>query len=91
MPQRKSAKEELKKSLGRKSLNLAKKRAIKTAVKTLKKSLQQDDLKVSEAALREVYTTLDKAASKKVIHANKAARKKSRFSALLTKKQASKK
>ena len=85
MPQRKSAKEELKKSRKRQSLNTKRKKTIKEAVKTFKRSLQDKDVDASRKALTSLYRTLDKTASKKVIHANKAARKKSRFTSRLNK------
>jgi small subunit ribosomal protein S20 len=84
MPQRKSAKRELKKSLKRRQLNLARKKAIKEAIKIYKKALKLKNLEEAKTALNQVYKVLDKAASKKVIHPKKAARKKSRLTALLT-------
>jgi small subunit ribosomal protein S20 len=83
MPQRKSAKRELKKSLKRRRQNLARKKAIKEAIKTYQKALKAKDLEGAKTALNQVYKVLDKAASKKVIHPNKAARKKSRFTSIL--------
>lgn len=85
MPQKKSAKEELKKSLKRHGFNLARKKAIKDSVKKFRKSIESKDFDSAAQTLKTVYKTLDKAAAKKTIHPNKAARKKSRYTAILTK------
>ncbi|UCC95133.1 MAG: 30S ribosomal protein S20 [Candidatus Omnitrophota bacterium] len=81
MPQRKSAKKELKKNLIRREKNLAVKNQIKSAIKKFKKSLESKDQNSMRINLRDLYRILDKAASKGIIHANKAARRKSRLSA----------
>lgn len=86
MPQRRSAKKELRKVEKKSQRNLTIKYNIKNAIKKLKKALQENDIKKSKQTLQEVYKALDKAATKKVIHPNKAARKKSRLSKLLPKK-----
>ena len=86
MPQRRTAKKELRKSKKKSQRNLLVKYNIKNAIKKLKKALQENDIKKSKQTLQEVYKALDKAATKKVIHPNKAARRKSRLSKLLPKK-----
>ncbi len=83
MPQRKSAKKELKKSIKRRKLNLIRKKIIKEAIKKYKKFLQNKDLENAKQALREVYKALDKAARKKTIHPKKAAREKSKYASLI--------
>lgn len=83
MPQRKSAKKELKKSLKRRQRNLKVKQQIKLAIKKFKKSLENKDNESARTNLKEVFKVLDKAVSKRVIHPNKAARKKSHLSKLL--------
>ncbi len=83
MPQRKCAKEELKKSITRKQHNISRKRTLKEAIKAYKQAVEANNIEESRNALKKVYTTLDKAAAKKVIHPRKAARKKSRLSSLL--------
>ena len=88
MPQRKAAKSELNKSAKKKQRNLGVKRKVKMAIKTLKKAVESADEKSKEEALKQVYRTLDKAASKKVIHSNKSARTKSRIAKLVNKKKA---
>ena len=79
MPQRKTAKKELRKSAKRKIRNLSVKSKVKSAIKRFKKNIKADP-ESFKTELSHVYKTLDMAASKKVIHKNKAARKKSRLS-----------
>ena len=85
MPQRKSAKKELKKTLKRKKRNLAVKSQIKKVVKKFKQALKENNTNLIAENLRLVYKTLDKAARKKIIHPNKAARKKSKLAKLTVK------
>jgi len=87
MPQRKSAKDELKKSLVRRERNIARKSNIKRALKTFRRAVESKDMQSSQEALKSIFKTLDKAASKNLIHANKASRKKSRLSLQLNKLQ----
>ena len=79
MPQRASAVKELRKSRKRRQRNLSAKKELKNAIKSFLKVLQTDDNKKREEALRVVYKVLDKTASKKIIHKNKASRQKSRL------------
>ena len=83
MPQRRTAKKELRKTKKRREQNLRIKSKLKSVVKKFKKSLQSGDAASRKKELSEVYKTLDKAAKKKIIHPNEAARKKSRLSKLL--------
>ncbi len=83
MPQRRAAKKDLRQTKKRKAKNLIIKQSIKAAVKKLKKSLEEKDSKVRSEALRQVCKLLDKAATKNIIHKNKAAKRKSRLSKLL--------
>lgn len=90
MPQRRAAKKDLKKNIKRREKNLTLAQDIKAAIKKLKKSIESKDITASKEALVSVYKVLDKAVSKKFIHPNKAARKKSRLAQLLNKIQPSK-
>ncbi len=83
MPQRKSAKKELRKSIKRKKQNLIAKNKIKKAIKQFKQATKKGDLETAKKTLSLVYQALDKAAKRNVIHPNKSARKKSRISKLL--------
>jgi small subunit ribosomal protein S20 len=79
VPKTKSAKKALRVSERRKKYNLQFKQKIKALIKEFKKETKKSNLKT-------VVSILDKAASKNVIHKNKAARLKSRLSRL-TKKE----
>jgi len=79
MPITKSAKRALRQSQRRYERNLAKKKAIKDALKKFKKSLLPADLSLA-------YKKLDKAVKTHIIHANKSARLKSRLSKLVATK-----
>ncbi len=85
MPQRKSGKTELKKNIKRRKRNLFVKAQVKKTIKKLKKSLQDKNTELIKDNLKTVYKTIDKAAAKKVIHPNNAARKKSRITKLANK------
>ena len=73
MPNIKSAKKKLRKDVKRAKLNEIRKKAFK---KTVGK----------EKDVKKVFSTIDKAAKKGIIHKNKAARMKSRISRSATKK-----
>jgi small subunit ribosomal protein S20 len=79
MPHTKSAKKSLRKNEKRRLHNRAIKRAIKKQVKALLEVIKTGPVE----KMREVYNVtakqLDKAAAKRVIHANLAARKKSQL------------
>jgi small subunit ribosomal protein S20 len=62
--------------------NTAKKSALKTAIKKCKESISKND-PASIELYKEACKALDKAAAKKVIHKNTAARKKSRLAKAL--------
>ncbi|OPX29073.1 MAG: 30S ribosomal protein S20 [Candidatus Omnitrophica bacterium 4484_171] len=82
MPQRKSAKTELKKNIKRRKRNLTIKSGLKKTIKSFKKSLKGKDTESIKESVKTVYKTIDKAAAKKIIHPNNAARKKSRIAKL---------
>ncbi|MCM8820316.1 MAG: 30S ribosomal protein S20, partial [Candidatus Omnitrophica bacterium] len=79
MPQRKSAKKELRKNLKRRQRNLLFKKQIFLTIKKFKKALNNKDIPSAKVALNEVYKILDKAVSKKILHQKNAARKKSKL------------
>ena len=85
MPQRRAAKKALRQNKKRRQRNLLLAQKVKAAVKKFKKAVESKDSKLGQQSLNELYKILDKAATKKVIHPNKAARKKSRLSKLLKK------
>jgi ribosomal protein S20 len=83
MPTTKSAKKRHRQSLERRTKNRATKSAIKTQVRKVRQAIASGDLTKAEAELRTAATKLDRAASKRIIHPNAAARTKSRLSHLI--------
>jgi small subunit ribosomal protein S20 len=78
MPNKKSAKKELRKSVKREAANLKVKKLMKTTVKNSLKKVQAEDKSVKED-LATIMKNIDKAAKKGVIKKNHASRKKSRL------------
>lgn len=85
MAQRRCAKKEIRKNKKQNERNLILKHQLKTAIKKLKKALEAGEQKTKEETLKNVYKLLAKAVSRKIIHSNKAARKKSRLTKLANK------
>jgi small subunit ribosomal protein S20 len=85
MPQRRAAKKDLRQSAKKRERNLLLRNQVKTALKKFKKALETKDISKSKEALNLVYKIFDRAASKNLIHRNKAARKKSQFSKMVKK------
>jgi small subunit ribosomal protein S20 len=81
MPNIKSAKKRLRQSIVRRERNRSAKRALKTACRKVTDALDNGNIEQAGTELRLVAKKLDKAAAKRVIHANAAARTKSRLSA----------
>lgn len=77
MPNTHSAKKKLRQDKKRLKTNLLVKENYKKAISLYKR-------KPTKQLLKKVFSTLDQAAKKKIIHANKAARLKSRLSKLPT-------
>ncbi len=78
MPNVKSAEKRMRTSAKRAARNRHVRSKLRTAIKKVR---QADSPEAATAALREASSLLDRAAAKKVIHANKAARAKSRLAA----------
>ncbi|MCM8799108.1 MAG: 30S ribosomal protein S20 [Candidatus Omnitrophica bacterium] len=85
MVHRHSALKSLKQSKKRYLANLKVKEKIKNAIKIFKNLLKEKKIAEAKNQLDRIYSLLDKAAKKKIIHPNKASRKKSRFTKLLLK------
>lgn len=85
MPIKKSAIKELRKTKKRTTHNKMVKENIKIAIKKVVKALEAKDAAGAQAAVIAAVKLLDKAASKDIIHANKAGRKKSRLLATVKK------
>lgn len=80
MPNNKSAEKRMRTNEVRAERNRAFRSRLRTA---LKKVRGASDATVGASALREASSLLDRAAQKRIIHPNKAARAKSRLSAFL--------
>ena len=78
MPNKKSAVKALRQSVKRAVRNYKVKRAVKEAIKDSKKLIETKE-KQAVDKVKEAVKLLDKAASKKIIKKNAAARKKSRL------------
>ena len=76
MAQHKSAEKRARQSVGRRAANKELKSAMKTV---LKKARSEQDKEKAAVALKEAVSTLDKLASKGIIHKNKAANQKSKL------------
>lgn len=85
MPTTNSAKKRLRSSLGRRTLNRARKSRVKTSEAQLNETIEGGNRELATAALSKCFSDLDKAAKKGTIHANKADRKKSRLAARVAK------
>jgi len=84
MPTRKSAARNLKKSKKRYKQNKALRSELKTKDKKFNALLKEKKLDEAKTYLKTLIIKLDRAASKKIIHKNKASRKKSRLTKKLT-------
>jgi small subunit ribosomal protein S20 len=85
MPNTKSAKKRNRQGLERRAKNRAVKSTLKTGIKKLREMVTAKKFDEAKTELTSVYKALDQAASKGVIHVNKAARTKSRLTQFLTK------
>ena len=80
MPNTKSAKKRLRQSLERRASNRAVKSSLKTQLKKVLAAVGEGNVEDGEKEFRLVSKKLDQAAGANVIHANQAARVKSRIS-----------
>ena len=88
MANHKSAIKRARQNLVRNERNRALRTTLRTALKTYRAMLAAKDTKGADAAYVEVQKRIDKAHTKGVIHANAAARYKSRLAAQLKKLKA---
>ncbi|HEX2094637.1 MAG TPA: 30S ribosomal protein S20 [Longimicrobiaceae bacterium] len=82
MPNVKSAEKRMRTNEVRAERNRARRSRLRTA---LRKVRQAENAEVAGRALQEAISLLDRAARKRIIHPNKAARAKSRLSAFIGK------
>ena len=85
MPRLKSAIKRVKTSERNRLNNLVYKTRIKTLSKKVFESVEKKDAKSAALVANEAFALIDRAATKRVIHLNNAARKKSRISKWLKK------
>lgn len=83
MPRRRSSIKSQRADKKRRLHNLRIKRQIMNAIKKFKKLLQAKDISEAKLQLNKVFSQLDKAAKKRVIHKNLASRRKSRLSRMI--------
>lgn len=79
IPQIASAKKRLRQNGKRRGLNRSKKAEIRRVLKQIRLNLEANDKQSATALLPELAKAVDKAAKRNTIHANKAARIKSRW------------
>lgn len=79
MPRRRSALKKLRVDKKRRLRNLRIKQRLKKTIKKFRALLLAKNLDEAKATLKEVYSQLDKAAKKQIIHPNTANRRKSRL------------
>jgi small subunit ribosomal protein S20 len=85
MPNSLSSKKRLRQNVDRRLRNRATKSALRTQIRKVRTAIQAGDIATSEQEFVVVTKKLDQAAAKNVIHANQAARLKSRISAAIKK------
>jgi len=88
MPHTKSAKKRHRQNTELRSKNRAVKSTLKTGIKKLREMVTAKNFDEAKAMLSTMSKALDQAASKKIIHVNKAARTKSRLNSLIVKSAA---
>ena len=79
MANHKSALKKIKQDEVRRMRNKAYKTRLKNVVKAVETAISESNKEAAQTALQEAISTLDRTASKGVIHKNKASRKKSRL------------
>ncbi len=81
MPTTKSSKKRLRQSLDRRQVNRSVKSTIRTQLKKVHSAIEAGELDNASSLFRDASKKLDRAASRNIIHRNRAARLKSRLSA----------
>jgi small subunit ribosomal protein S20 len=91
MPNNRNAAKAMRQSNKRRLRNRAARTSLRTVIRKVHEATATSDVGAAEAAFKTAARKLDQAAAKKFIHKNKAARLKSRLSALVKKPHAEKK
>ena len=79
MPNSISAKKRLRQNVTRRSINRSFKSAMRTQLRKVREAVQAGDADTAEQEFRLAVKKLDQAGARNIIHANKAARTKSRL------------
>jgi small subunit ribosomal protein S20 len=87
MPHTRSAKKNLRKNEKRRLQNRSVKKAIKSEIKKAESLAASESLDALQAQCRLAIKKLDKAAAKRIVHPNLAARKKSQLAKLMHRKE----
>ncbi|MGQ0637547.1 MAG: 30S ribosomal protein S20 [Planctomycetaceae bacterium] len=82
MPNNRNAAKAARQNEKRRLRNRTARSSLKTLIKRVREAVAKNDGAAADSALQSAVKRLDQAASKKLIHRNKAARLKSRLSAL---------
>jgi small subunit ribosomal protein S20 len=80
MPNSASAKKRLRQSLDRRARNRTLRSTLRSQIKKLRTTIEGGDAAATDAEFRVTVKKLDQAAAKNILHANAAARLKSRLS-----------
>jgi len=80
VPQRRTARKELRKQAKHVSHNLDLKTELRKTIKKLLTAVKAKDVEGSKTALKLVYKKLDKATKRNILHKNTASHRKSRLS-----------
>ena len=83
MPNTASAKKRMRQDAVRRIRNRSRKSTIRTQLRKVREAIAAKDLEKSQTEFRALVKKLDRAAARNVIHANAAARTKSRVSAAI--------
>tara|TARA_B100000029_G_scaffold57128_1_gene51737 strand:+ start:2375 stop:2638 length:264 start_codon:yes stop_codon:yes gene_type:complete len=85
MPNSISAKKSHRQSLKRRARNRGQRSALRTSIRKVREAVASGDLEGAQGLLVSATKRIDQAAAKNLIHANKAARTKSRLAKLINK------
>jgi small subunit ribosomal protein S20 len=83
-----SAKKRARQAVKRRSHNMSLRSRMRTAIKKVQAGIRAGDREAAEAGYREAVPVIDSMVNKSIVHANKAARHKSRLNARIRELQA---
>ncbi len=83
MPNVKSAEKRMRQNVVRRELNRRRRSQMRTEIKRFRQLLSEKKIDDARGMLREVHAVIDRSAQKGIIHANTAARYKSRLTKYL--------